>query len=98
MVIETDADTFLIPHSQRTSKRMVPDIMGQLEIALHGVKIKYEGRDCEIRTFNPVKKDDTGEWELMFDVLNPSGEFEHLEFVIKNSGWERRIAPEEQQS
>lgn len=79
---------FLMAHGQNTSKRIVPDLLGAMELALNDHGIIYQGKRCTIRTFTPKQRED-GTWYLMFDVIEPDDTFHHIEFCITQTGWER---------
>lgn len=87
--LENEAVKFLIPHGMRTVERMLPELMEALQIMLSGQKVNFNGKLCETRVHLPSKYGES--WGILFDVIHPDDKFEHIEFMLTNTGWSKNI-------
>ena len=69
---------------ENLANRVAQDCLVGLQELLHGVEVN--GKICNIKLHGTPKKRD-GQWQIMFDILNPCNEIDHIEFIIRNTGW-----------
>lgn len=78
---------FAIEKGKRETDRLISDCLKEIRCALEGKEISLRGRLCKLKA---LSKDDNFE-KLVFDVLNPSDTYDHIEFTIKKTGWGRMM-------
>jgi hypothetical protein len=86
---------FSLEHGKNTTNRMVESLLIAIAQVINTSHITYEGKSCRLKCLGAgvSKSDETGEWRLLFDVLDPNDMFDHVEFKITKTGWGRSMVP-----
>lgn len=83
---ETEAQVhFQMESGKRQSDRMVEDCFVGLVSLLHDQYVQVDGKPYQMKV---VSKPDSD--KILFDIRDLPG-FDHIEFVIKKTGWGRGI-------
>lgn len=90
--INTDQAKFAIKHGDRTTDRMVEDLLEAIADLLNASQITCGGKRLSLKTLGNVGKDSEGTTRLLFDVKNPDETFDHIEFKIIKTGWGRALS------
>lgn len=78
---------FAFEKGKRDTDRLVSKILLAFLRKLEGQHIEVNGKQCTIRR---VGRGDIND-KLMVDILNPTDEYDHIEFTIEKTGWGRSL-------
>lgn len=77
---------FARKQGENITNRIAQDCLVGIQELLRTKCVKINGKLCKVKLHGTPRKRD-GQWQIMLDVINPCNEIDHIEFIIRNTGW-----------